>query len=91
MQVAEAAASPPTEPERAIYREPPSPSAPFVGTAAMSPPIALLTIDRATLSLKPRATPPWPAAAAAAAQALGQDRTCARAVVRSRRHAVIAL
>jgi hypothetical protein len=49
-QVAEAVASPPTEPERAVYHEPPSPSAPLAGKAAMSPPLALFIIDCAALS-----------------------------------------
>jgi hypothetical protein len=59
-QVAEDAAWPPTEPERAVYHEPLSPSAPFAGIATVSPPHAMLTVDHAALSLEPHAAPPWP-------------------------------
>jgi hypothetical protein len=89
MQVAEADASPPTEPERTVYREPPSPSAPFIGTDTASPPRALLSINCAALSPEPRAAPPWPAAAAS--QAPGQERACTRATARSRGRAAVTL
>jgi hypothetical protein len=57
-QVTEATASPLTELERAVYREPPSPSAPFAGTAVASPPRVLLAVNRAASQSRRRASTP---------------------------------
>jgi hypothetical protein len=81
----------PTKPEHAVYREPLSPSAPFAGTAAASPPHALFTVDHTALSLEPRTVPPWSAAAATTVQAPGQECACTWATTWSHRHTVVRL
>jgi hypothetical protein len=74
--------SPLTELECAIYREPLSPSAPFIGTTTASRPRALLTIDPHRHVTEATRRAAMASTDAAAAHVPGQEHACVWAAAR---------